>query len=104
MADLELAGGFWAFDCGEGAGGSALEFVESADGSLVCLGGWGFGDVGGLDEPDLLADVVEGENFVEEEKAGVGYAELVGGEDGEALNLTDGVVGEEADGSGGEWG
>ena len=37
------------------------------------------GDVGGDDEADLLADVVEGQDFVEEEQAGVGDAELIGG-------------------------
>jgi hypothetical protein len=72
--------------------------------SVIGLAGFAAGDVGGGYEPDFLADVVEGEHFVEEEQAGVGNAELVGGERGQALDLADRVVGEEADGSGGEGG
>ena len=51
---------------------------------------------------DLLLDVVEGEHLVEEHEAGVGDVEFVGGERGQALDLADDVVGEEADGAGGE--
>ncbi len=46
--------------------------------------------------------MVEGEDFVEEHEAGVRHAEVVFGEGGQALDLADDVVGEEADGSGGE--
>ncbi len=49
-----------------------------------------------------MLDVVEGEDFVEEHQAGVGHPEIVFGERGEAFDLADDVVGEEADGSGGE--
>ncbi len=60
------------------------------------------GEVGGDDEVDLFLDVVEGEDLVEEHEAGVGDAEFVVGGGGKALDLADDVVGEEADGSGGE--
>ncbi len=46
--------------------------------------------------------MVEGQHLVEEEQAGVGNAQLVLGKLGQALDLADGVVGEEADGAGGE--
>ena len=46
--------------------------------------------------------MVEGEHLIEEHEAGVGHAEVVGGVLGQALDLADDVVGEEADGSGGE--
>lgn len=104
VLDFELGGSFGALDVGEGAREGALEFVEALDGLFVGLGGSGFGDVGGFDEPDLFADVVEGEDFVEEEEAGIGYSQLVGGEGWEALDESDGVIGEEADCAGGEWG
>ena len=48
--------------------------------------------------------MVEGQHLVEEEQAGVGNAELVFGARGQALDLAHGVVGEEADGAGGERG
>ena len=51
---------------------------------------------------DLFLDVVEGEHLVEEHQAGVGDAELVGGERGQAFDLADDVVGEESDGASGE--
>ena len=59
-------------------------------------------EIGGDDEQDLLLDVVEGEDLVEEHEAGVGELEVVGGVDGQALDLADDVVGEEADRAGGE--
>ena len=60
-------------------------------------------EVGGDDEVDLFLDVVEGEDLVEEHEAGVGDVELVGcRERGQTLDLADDVVGEEADGTGGE--
>ena len=46
--------------------------------------------------------MVEGDDLVEEHEAGVGDAELVFGEGGELFDLADDVVGEEADGPGGE--
>ena len=49
-----------------------------------------------------MLDVVEGEDLVEEHEAGVGDAEFVVGEGGKVLDLADDVVGEEADGAGGE--
>jgi hypothetical protein len=48
--------------------------------------------------------MIEGENLVEEHEAGVGKPEVVGGVDGQALDLADHVVAEEADGAGGEGG
>ena len=57
---------------------------------------------GGDDEVDGLLDVVEGEDLVEEHEVGVGDVEVVGGERGQVLDLADDVVGEEADGAGGE--
>ena len=56
--------------------------------------------VGGDDEVDLLLDVVECEHLVEEHEAGVGNAELVDGERGQAFDLADDVVGEKADRAG----
>ena len=46
--------------------------------------------------------MVEGQHFVEEEQAGVGNAQLIFGQLGQALDLAHGVIGEEAHGSGGE--
>ena len=62
------------------------------------------GQVRGDDEVDLLLDVVEGEYLVEEHQAGVGHAEFVLGQRGQALDLADDVVAEESDGAGGERG
>ncbi len=75
--------------------------VEARDGGGV---GVAAGEVGGADEQDLVADVVHGDDLVEEHEVRVGHAELVGGEGGQALDEADDVVGEEADGAGGEGG
>ena len=82
--------------------GVLLQAVEARDG--VVVGGLAVSarEVGGDDEQDRFLDVVEGEYLVEEHEAGVGHAEFVFGERGQALDLADDVVGEEADGSGGE--
>jgi hypothetical protein len=48
--------------------------------------------------------VVEGEDLIEEHEARVGDVEFVLGEGGEAFDLADDVVAEEADGPGGEGG
>ena len=56
--------------------------------------------VGGDDEVDLLLDVVECEHLVEEHEAGVGDAEFVDGERGQAFDLADDIVGKEADRAG----
>ena len=97
-------GGFAARRFGEGLGEALFEAVEAAEG--IGVGGVGCSvarrRVGGDDEVDLFLDVVEGEDLVEEHEVGVGDVEFVGGERGEALDLADDVVGEEADGSGGE--
>ena len=58
--------------------------------------------VGGDDEVDLLLDVVEGEHLVEEHEVRVGDVEFVLRGRWEVLDLADDVVGEEADGAGGE--
>ena len=84
---------------GEGLGEAAFHLVETAEGLGV---GASPGEVDGGDKEDLLLDVVEGEDLVEEHEAGVGDVELVGGEGGEFFDEADDVVGEEADGSGGE--
>ena len=72
------------------------------DGFVVGVGGLAARHVGGDHQPDLLADVVEGQHLVEEEQAGVGHAQFVLGQLGQALDLADGVVGEEAHRAGGE--
>ena len=106
MVDDELVSfpGLVAGDGGQGLGEALFEFGEALDGLVVGVGGFAAGDAGGDDEPDLFADVVKGEDFIEEEQAGIGDAKLVFGEGGEALDLADGVVGEEAYGTGGEGG
>ena len=66
---------------GQRLGEALFQLVEALDGVVVGVGGrcrWR--DVGGDDQPDLLADVVEGQHLVEEEQAGVGNAELVVGQ------------------------
>jgi len=82
---------------GQCVGEALFEPVEAFDGA--CIGvvavvpaGWRCGR--GDHQVDLLLDVVEGEDLVEEHEAGVGDAELVGGEGGEHLDLADDVVGE----------
>ncbi len=57
---------------------------------------------GGDDEVDGLANVVEGENLVEEHEVGVRDVKLVSGESRQLLDLANDVVGEVADGAGGE--
>ena len=59
-------------------------------------------DVGGGDHPDLLADVIEGQHFVEEQQAGVGNTEFVLGVVGQSLDLAHRIVGEESDRASGE--
>ena len=83
-------------------GEAFFEAVETAE--RVGIGGLGLvaAQIGGDDEEDFLLDVVEGEDLIEEHEAGVGHAEVVGGGLGQALDLADDVVGEKADGSGGE--
>ena len=75
----------WAYAAGGGPAGSLLAR-----------------QIGGDDKVDLLLDVVEGEHLVEEHQAGVGNAQLVHGQRGQALNLADDIVGEESDRAGGE--
>ncbi len=53
-------------------------------------------------QQQLLLHVVEGDHLVEESQTGVGYLEIVLGAGGEALDLANGVVCEEADGTGGK--
>ncbi len=58
--------------------------------------------VGGADEQDFVADVIHGENLIEEHQVRVGCVQLIGGGAGQALDQADDVVGEEADRARGE--
>ncbi len=100
--EAEFAGGLLRAEFRQRLGQTLLEAVETAE--RVDVGGLGLvaAQVRGDDEQDLLLDVVEGEDLVEEHQAGVGEAQVVGGVDGQALDLADDVVGKKADGSGGE--
>ena len=100
--EAEFAGGFLRAEFRQRLGEALFEAVETAE--RVGVSGLGFvaAEIGGDDEQDLLLDVVEGEDLVEEHEAGVGELQVVGGVDGQALDLADDIVGEEADGSGGE--
>ena len=89
-------------DAGKGLVEVPFQASQAADGAVVGLGGRIERDIGGDHHPDLLADVVEGEDLVEEQQAGIGDAEFVGGLIGDALDQADRVVSEKADGSGGE--
>ena len=79
-----------------------LQLVEAFDCAVVRDRSVAARDVGGDDEPDLLAHMVEGQHLVEEEETCVGNAQLVFGARGQALDLAHGIVGEVADGAGGE--
>ena len=76
--------------------------VESADGALVGSFARLACEVGGYDQVNFFLHVVEGQDLIEEHQAGVGNAELVFGDRGQLLDLSDDVVGEEAYCSGGE--
>jgi hypothetical protein len=99
-ATLALLEGAWEF--GQGPREALFESREALDGVGVGLSLGLQRDVGGDDEVNLFADVVEGQDFVEEEQAGVGDVQLVGGGCGQLFDLADDVIAEEADGSGGE--
>ena len=79
-----------------------LQPVKTLDGVVVGSSGGALRDVRRDHKHDLLANVIEGEHFVEEEQAGVGDAQLVFGRLWQPLNLADRVIGKEADSSGGE--
>ena len=51
--------------------------VQPLHGLGVGFIGFGERDVGSGDHPDLLAHVIEGQHFVEEEQAGVGNTQLI---------------------------
>ena len=68
----------------------------------ISLIGLGERNVGGGDHPDLLAHVIEGQHFVEEEQASIGNSKLIFGVVGQALDLAHRIVSKESDGAGGE--
>ena len=71
---------------------------------IVRFGGRFEGHVGGHHHPDLLANVVEGEHFVEKEQAGVGNTEFVCGLLRQTFDLADCVISEITNGAGSEGG
>jgi len=92
------AGGKWARE-------ESLESIETSAGLVVKgIGGSAgiAGEIGRDDEVDLLLDVVEGEHLVEEHQVCVWHVEIIGGERGKPLDLSDDVIRKEADGSGGK--
>ncbi len=102
MLDLEFALALGGGQFRQRLRQAFLQAVEADDGLFVSAGGFAAGEVGGDDKPDLFAHMVEGQHLVEEEQASVGYAEFIFGQIRQALDLTDGVISEEADGAGGE--
>ena len=48
--------------------------------------------------------MIKGENLIEKEQAGVGDVQFVFGQRGQPLDLAHRIIGEVADGAGGEWG
>ena len=48
--------------------------------------------------------MIEGENLIEEEQAGVGNVQFIFGQCGQPLDLAHRVISKVADGAGGEWG
>ena len=82
----------------------AVQALESAGIGVLHRTGGGFfaGQVGGDNEVDLLLDVVEGKHLVKEHQAGVRYAQFVGSQRGQALDLAYDIVGKEADRAGSE--
>ena len=81
-------------------------FLDTGDvfqGAVV--GGFGCfaGDVGRGHDVDLVAEVIEGEDAVEEHEDAVGNVEIVGGVFTDIFETADDVIGAIADGSGGEW-
>ena len=99
---LELALALAAGQLGQRLGQALFQLVEPRDGFVVRVGRLAARHVGGDHQPDLLAHMVEGQHLVEEEQAGVGNAQLVLGQLGQALDLADGVVGEKAHRAGGK--
>ena len=104
MGDFEF--GFrdrpWQF--GQRASEAFLQLHESLAGFVESFGGCGQGEVGGDDQQDLFAHMVESEHFIEEEKAGVGDVQFILGCGGKPLDLADNVVAQEAYGAGSERG
>ena len=100
--ELGLAAAACAASLGSGWARRFSSLSRRLTALVVGVGRLAVGDVGGDHQPDLLAHVVEGQHLIEEEQAGVGNAELVFGQRGQALDLAHGIVGKEADRAGGE--
>ena len=80
----------------------ALDSSDVAQGAIIGLTGRFGGYVGGGDDVDLVAEVVEGEHAVEEHENAVGNVEVVLGFLADILQLANNVVGAIADSSGGK--
>ena len=79
-----------------------LDSGDVAQGAIVGGAGRFGGYVGGGDDVDLVAKVIEGEHAIEEHEHAVGDVEVVFGVVADILQLAHDVVGAIADGSGGE--
>ncbi len=79
-----------------------LDAGNVAEGASVGEFGSFAGEVGGGDDVDLVAEMIEGEDAIEKHKDAVGDIEIVDGEGSDVFEAADDVVGAIADGSGGE--
>ncbi len=75
---------------------------DVAQGAVVGGAGLFGGNVGGGDDVDLMAQVIEGEDAIEEHEDAVGNMEVVLGAVADVFELANDVIGAIADGSGGE--
>ena len=77
---------------GQGLREMALKLIKPVDGLAVRVSRLAARHVGCNHQPNLFADVVEGQHFIEEEHASVGDAQLVLGQIGQSLDLPNCVI------------